>query len=79
MNPNSPSITYDISQLFQFIDDVSTGYYSLCVLRPVFDEMCSCFGPLETKSSGDLNKFKKVADSEAVFLQAGRVLVSCLA
>ena len=23
MNPNSPSITYDISQLFQFIDDVS--------------------------------------------------------
>uniref|UniRef100_A0A2K5LX65 Enhancer of rudimentary homolog n=1 Tax=Cercocebus atys TaxID=9531 RepID=A0A2K5LX65_CERAT len=34
MNPNSPSITYDISQLFDFIDDLAHSAPGLTELIP---------------------------------------------
>jgi len=39
MNPNSPSITYDISQLFDFIDDLA----DLCCL--VFQSSTQTYAP----------------------------------
>ena len=33
MNPNSPSITYDISQLFDFIDDLASALFTELIPR----------------------------------------------
>ena len=63
MNPNSPSITYDISQLFDFIDDLQASAALFTELIPRYTSLITKIGLKRRSTCSFINRPNRLGNS----------------